>query len=72
MKFQRIKIRNLINNLEKEGLTKSKFLMTIRNLQNSDNVISFYVKENFKRNVLIQSKKNKLILKKFFFNNLMR
>ena len=67
MKFQRIKIRNLINNLEKEGLTKSKFLMTIRNLQNSDNVISFYVDENFKRNVLIQSKKNKLVLKKNFF-----
>ena len=66
-KFQRIRARKLINELEKNGLNKEKFLQTIRNLKYSDNVVSFYVNENLKKNTFFSKKKNTLILNKFFF-----
>ena len=66
-KFQRIRVRKLINELEKNGLNKEKFLQTIRNLKYSDNVVSFYVNENLKKNTFFSKKKNTLILNKFFF-----
>jgi len=56
-KFQRIRIRKLINELEKNGLNKEKFLQTIRNLKYSDNVVSFYVNENLKKNTFFSKKK---------------
>ena len=66
-KFQRIRVRKLINELEKNGLNKEKFLQTIRNLKYSDDVVSFYVNENLKKNTFFSKKKNTLILNKFFF-----
>ena len=66
-KFQRIRVRKLINELEKNGLNKEKFLQTIRNLKYSDNVVNFYVNENLKKNTFFFKKKNTLILNKFFF-----
>ena len=66
-KFQRIRVRKLINELEKNGLNKEKFLQTIRNLKYSDNVVTFYVNENLKKNTFFSKKKNTLILNKFFF-----
>ena len=66
-KFQRIRVRKLINELEKNGLNKEKFLQTIRNLKYSDNVVSFYVNENLIKNTFFSKKKNTLILNKFFF-----
>jgi tRNA(Ile)-lysidine synthase len=66
-KFQRIRVRKLINELEKNGLNKEKFLQTISNLKYSDNVVSFYVNENLKKNTFFSKKKNTLILNKFFF-----
>ena len=48
-KFQRIKIRNLISELQKEGLDKKKFNNTIKNLKYSDEVINFYVDQNLKK-----------------------
>ena len=39
-KYLRIKIRNLIRNLEKEGLDKKKFFKTIKNLKYSDAVVT--------------------------------
>ena len=65
--FQRIRVRKLINELEKNGLNKEKFLQTIRNLKYSENVVSFYVNENLKKNTFFSKKKNTLILNKFFF-----
>ena len=66
-KFQRIKIRKLIEKLEKEGLDKNKFLKTIKNLKNSDAVISFHVSQNLKKNTYFSEKLNRLILNKEFF-----
>ena len=66
-KFQRIKIRNLISELEKEGLDKKKFNTTIKNLKYSDEVINFYVSQNLKKNTFLDKKKAKLILKNEYF-----
>ena len=66
-KFQRIRIRKLINELQKDGLDKTKFLKTIKNLKYSNDVVNFYVQENLKKNTFFSVKKNNLILNKNFF-----
>jgi len=66
--FKRIRIRNLINNLEKEGLDKKKLRLTIRNLKDSDQSINFYVKKNIVENTKFFKNKNIFILNKFFFD----
>ena len=67
-KYLRIRVRKLLEELKINGLDRKKFLQTIKNLKNSDNVISFYVKENLKNNSYFTKKFNKLILnEKFFF-----
>ena len=66
--FKRIRIRNLIKNLEKEGLDKQKLKLTIHNLKDSDKAISFYVKKNIDQNSKYFKKKNIVILNNFFFD----
>jgi len=65
--FKRIRIRNLIKNLEKEGLDKKKFRLTINNLKESDRSINFYVKGNIKKNSKFFEKKNTYLLNQNFF-----
>ena len=65
--FKRIKVRKLIEDLKENGLDEIKLLKTIKNLKYSNNVVEFYVKENFKRNGLFLKRKNKLIINKIFF-----
>ena len=55
--------------MEKEGLNKKKFLLTINNLKSSNDVIKFYVKRNIEKNVFIRNQENKAILKKNFFDH---
>tara|TARA_A100000164_G_scaffold107753_1_gene94950 strand:+ start:1172 stop:2221 length:1050 start_codon:yes stop_codon:yes gene_type:complete len=66
-KFQRIKIRKLIHVLQNNGLDKKKFLLTIRNLKYSDDVINFYKKQNINENSFFSVKKKKLIINEAFF-----
>jgi len=66
--FKRIRIRNLLNSLGKEGLDKKKFLLTINNLKDSDQSIKFYVDKNIKKNTTFLLKKNTFILNKYFFD----
>ena len=47
--FKRIRIRNLIKNLEFEGLDKKKLELTIKNLKDSDKAINFYVNNNIQK-----------------------
>jgi len=68
-KFQRIRVRKLIEELKKNGLDKKKFLKTIQNLKLSNNIVNFYVKENLKRNTFFNEKKNHLIINNLFFNH---
>ena len=65
--FKRIRIRNLLNSLKKEGLDKRKFLLTINNLKDSNKSIKFYVDKNIKKNSTFL-KKNTIILNQNFFN----
>ena len=66
-KYQRTKIRKLIDDLKDNGLDKKKFLMTINNLKSSNEVVNFYVRENFNRNTHFLKKKKRLILNENFF-----
>tara|TARA_B100001057_G_scaffold369471_1_gene373114 strand:+ start:1204 stop:2232 length:1029 start_codon:yes stop_codon:yes gene_type:complete len=66
-KFQRIRVRKLITELQKNGLDKKKFSNTIKNLKYSDNVVNFYVNENLFKNAFFSKKDNKLILNNKFF-----
>ena len=65
--FKRIRIRNLLSILKKEGLDKKKFLLTINNLKDSDNSIKFYINRNIKKNSTFFKEKNLYILNKSFF-----
>ena len=66
-KFQRIRIRKLIDSFEKNGFNQKKFLMTIRNLKSSNSVVDFYVLENLNKNTFFYNDDNKMILNKDFF-----
>ena len=69
IKFNRIKVRNLIKKCEDFGLDKNKFQLTIENLKKSDQTIKFYVEKNKKENSIFNHRKNELILKENFFDN---
>ena len=66
-KYKRVRIRKLIKNLQNDGLDKSKFLLTIRNLKDSNETIKFYVTKNLKDNSCIYKDKSKIILNDEFF-----
>ena len=66
-KYQRIRIRKLIKQLQMDGLDKEKFENTINNLRRSNKVINFYVKENIEKNSFFSVTKKTLTLNKEFF-----
>ena len=66
--YQRTRIRNLLQSLEKEGLDKKKLKLTIENLKNSDKSIKFYVDKNLDNNSVFLKKKNIHILNNNFFD----
>ena len=66
--FKRVKIRNLISNLKKEGLDKKKLKLTINNLKDSENSINFYVKKNIDNNTTFSKKKNTFSVNNIFFD----
>lgn len=68
-KFNRIKIRNFIKQLNSTGFDKKKFQLTLENLKRSDKTIRFYVEKNKKINSIMKPKKKELILKRDFFDN---
>ena len=65
--FLRIKIRKLINELEKNGIDKNKFITTIKNLKYSNNVVNYYVSKNLSNNSFFSLEENKIIFKNDFF-----
>ena len=68
IKFKRIIVRKLLNELQNEGLSNNKFIKTINNLKYSNEAIDFYVKENLEKNTFFSSKKKQLILNELFFS----
>jgi len=65
--FKRIRVRNLIKNLEKEGFDKKKFNLTINNLKSANKALEFYVKKNVLENSFFNSEKYNIVLNKDFF-----
>ena len=65
--FLRVKIRKLIDEMQKNGLDKKKFSNTIRNLKYSDKAIKFYVNKNLKENTHYSSKENDYTININFF-----
>ena len=68
IKFKRVRIRKLIKNLQSDGLDKRKFLLTIKNLSDSNETIKFYVAKNLRDNSYFNKDKSKVILNREFFN----
>ena len=66
--YKRTRVRKLLKSLEKEGLDKKKFKLTIDNLKISDESIKFYVNKNLIDNSVLSKKKNIYILNDNFFN----
>ena len=58
----------MIKGLQNDGFDKNKFLLTIKNLTDSNETIKFYVAQNLKDNSYIYKDKSKIILNKEFFN----
>ncbi len=67
-KFKRVRIRKLIKHLQNDGLDKNKFLITIKNLKDSNETIKFYVAKNLQDNSYIDKDRTKVILNEDFFN----
>ncbi len=65
-KFLRVKLRKLISNLEKYGLTFNKFKLSLKNLSKSNNAIDYYVKKNINDNSNYLKLTNSIILKDDF------
>jgi tRNA(Ile)-lysidine synthase len=66
--FKRIRVRMLLKKLQKEGLDKNKFLLTLNNLKDSDQSIKFYVDKNIRKNSKFLKIKNTFILNSIFFD----
>ena len=65
--FKRVKIRNFIKNLQKEGMDKDKFNLTIKNLKFANESIKYFVEQNLKNNSIIVNVNKSIILNKNFF-----
>jgi tRNA(Ile)-lysidine synthase len=68
IKYTRIKIRELINEFENNGLDKAKLFLTLKNLKKSNQALSFYVEKNKKLNSCFYKDKSELILSEIFFD----
>ncbi len=67
-KFKRVKIRNLISNLQSEGLDTAKFDLTLKNLKFANKSIKFFTKKNIKENSTFLNNRKSLLLSEEFFN----
>ncbi len=66
-KFLRVKIRKMILKLEKEGLTFSKFKLSLNNLSKSNHALDYYVKKNIDENSSFLKLRKVIILNEDFF-----
>ena len=65
--YQRVKIRKIIEELQKNGLNKKKFADTIKNLKHSNNVVDFYLSKNLLKNSFFLNDNNRMVLNREFF-----
>ena len=68
-KYQRIKIRKIINEFKKNGLDKEKLFLTLKNLKKSDQALKYYVEQNMKSNSFFHKSARELIINQIFFTH---
>ena len=68
-KFQRVRLRKLIKNLENQGLDFKKLNLTIKNLASSNKAINEIVDYNISQNTFFQKKKYIISSNFFLFPN---
>ena len=66
-KFLRIKIRKLINQLNKQGLDFDKLKLAFDNLYQSNLTIEFYIKQNIEKNSKFYNNNRSVIINQNFF-----
>ena len=66
-KFLRIKIRKLINQLNKEGLDFDSLKLAFDNLYQSNLAIEFYIRQNIEKNSKFFNNNRSIIIKQNFF-----
>ena len=67
--FKRVKIREVLNNLKREGLEEAKVRLTLNNLKEANSALDYFSQENLKKNTnFIKSKKAFILNEKFFKN----
>ena len=66
--FQRVRIRNIINEFKNNGLDKDKLFLTLNNLKKSNRALNEYVQQNKELNSNLNYKNKELILNENFFN----
>ena len=66
-KFLRVKVRELIKTLEKDGLSFKKFKLSLNNLGKSNNAIDYHVKKNINNNSSFLVLSKKVVLNEKFF-----
>ena len=67
--FNRVRIRNIINEFKENGLNKDKLFLTLKNLRSSNNALKFYIELNKEQNSFFHKDNKKLILNNDFFNH---
>ena len=67
IKYTRIRIRRLIEELKDNGLDKAKLFLTLKNLKKSNQALSFYVEKNKKLNSYFNKNSKELLLNQDFF-----
>ena len=67
--FKRVKIREFLNSLKKEGLEENKLRLTLNNLKEANTALEYFSKENLKKNTNFIKSKNAFILNRKFFKN---
>jgi len=68
-KFQRIKIRKIISEFNKNGLDKDKLFLTLKNLKKSNQALIYYIEQNKKHNSFLNKNNRKAVLNKNFFSH---
>ena len=66
--FKRSRVRNLLKNLEYEGLDIEKINLTIKNLTSSNRSIEYYSQQNIENNAIFLKNVNSYMLNQNFFN----
>ncbi len=66
-KFLRVKVRKLISKLEQEGLSFTKFKISLKNLNKSNHAIDFYVNKNINNNSRYSKITKSIFLNEEFF-----